>query len=220
VRKPSEELESLDPGAHLCLLYDSFAEQKAVVLPFVRDGWLLGERCVCVADEPREDEWCLELQAYGIDVEAERNAGALVVGRSPDRGLPGEFDSVRMARTVWGFVRESLITYRGVRFAVDVPSSLGRELPAKQLCHWEATLDVLHAGAPMRTICMYDRRKLSAPEIHGALRTHPLVLVNQRLRLNTYYEASAILEHEPYLNASNADAETVNRMIENLLADS
>jgi len=215
--RSSEALASLEEGSHVCLLYDDFLDQKAVVLPFLRQGLKHGERCACVADEAREDEWCLELQSYGIDVAAARDAGSLRVGRSPDREPLGDFNSVRMAKTVWRFVQEALLSSNGVRFVVDTPCSLSRELSADQLCHWEATFDVLHAGAPMRTICMYDRRKLSTAEIHGALRTHPVVLVNQRFCLNPYYEAPAILEHEPHLNVSHADAETVNRIIEDLI---
>jgi len=219
--RPSEEFETIEAGTHLCLLYDSVAEQKAVALPFLRGGWLQGERCFCVVGHESEDTWSVALQAYGIDVDFARTTRSLVLGRYPDRPGPGQFNSVSMARTVWAFVQDSLISFSGVRFAVDMASSLARELPADQLCHWEATFDLLHGSeAPIRTVCMYDRRRLPAAQIDAALRTHAYVLVEGRLCLNSFYEASEIIEHEPHLNASSADVETVERMIATLLGGS
>ena len=102
-------------------------------------------------------------------MEAERIAGRLLIGRSPNRPKPAEFDSISQARLVWGLIKESLERYKGLRFAVDVAASLAPELSAGQLCHWEATLDLLHKDdLPVRTICMYDRSALSPAEIHGA----------------------------------------------------
>ena len=105
------------------------------------------------------------------------------------------------------------------RCAIDVAAGLAPELSAGQLCHWEATLDLFHEkDLAIRTICMYDRA-LSTAEIHGALRTHPVVLAQGKLCLNPDYEAPAILANEPHLNVSTADAETVDHMIERLVAE-
>jgi hypothetical protein len=215
--RSSADLASLAEGSHICLLYDDFLEQKAVVLPFLRQGLAQTERCVCMPDELREDDCYLEMQAYGPDVAEARSAGALLVGRSSSLKLGGESNSIAMARGILAFTEEALLSYSGVRFALEMPGSLGSGLAADELCHREATLDVLHAGEPIRTICMYDLREVSTAVLHGALRTHPQVIVAQRLCLNPYYEAPAILEHEPDLNASHADAETVDRMIADLL---
>jgi chemotaxis family two-component system sensor kinase Cph1 len=215
--RPAEALASLEKGSHICLLYNDFAEQKATVLPFLRQGLAQGERCVCLPDDLREDECYLELEAYGPEVALARSNGSLLVGRSSSFELGGESNSIAMARGLLAFFESTLSIYPGVRFALEMPGSLGHELAADELCHREATLDVLHVAEPIRTICMYDLREVSAAVVHGALRTHPQAIVAQRLCPNPYYEAPAILEHEPHLNVSHADAETVERMIAELL---
>ncbi len=216
----TDDTLSLQSGDHACFLYQGFVEQKATILPFLNEGLLQRERCIYVADEDQEDEMCLELQAYGIDVEAEKSAGHLIIGRTQNRFALREFNSIHMARQVWGLLRPSLSVYSGVRMAINRASVLALELSADQLCHWEATLNLLQADLPVRTICMYDRNALSTAKIHAALRTHSVVLAKGKPRRNPYFEAPAILAHEPHLNASMADDTTVDRMIARLVAES
>jgi hypothetical protein len=212
----TDALNSLAAGGHSCLLYSDTTLERELIASFLLRGLQQNERCFLVVDEAGREEWTIALEACGIDVQSEIETGRLVVGRSRSRPLADDFTSLRMARTVWASVQESLVDYRGIRFAIDMAASLALEVPADRLCHWEATLDLLHADAPLSTICMYDLNRSSPAEIHGALRTHPLALLNQRAVANPYYEARAILEYEPELNASDADAETVSHMIERL----
>jgi len=89
---------------------------------------------------------------------------------------------------------------------------------AEQLCHWEATFDFLIKETKVRALCLYDLNRLSPPEIHSALRTHPSVRLDDEMYLNAFYEAPRILAHEPKLNGSSANSETVAALLTHLRA--
>jgi hypothetical protein len=109
--------------------------------------------------------------------------------------------------------------FRGIRVAVDAGWMLQPPVAAEQLCHWEATINPLIAGDfEARVICQYNLSRHSAPAVHAALRTHPILLLDGRRRSNPYYEAPLILQREPELNHSDADAVMIDEMLSKLRA--
>lgn len=211
------QIVSFDRGAHACLLYQTFDEQKDVVLPFVRDGLQNGEQCIYVTDEQPVDEWRREFQAYGIDVQAELMNGSLVVCSGESWRQARGFNSMANARQGWELMARAFQRFRGIRVAVDAGWMLEPPVAAERLCHWEATINPLIAGDfEARVICQYNLSRHSAPVIHSALRTHPILLLDGRRRSNPYYEAPLILKREPELNRSDADAGMVGEMLSGL----
>ena len=207
-------MSDLNDIAHACLLYDNSNDKKAVVLPFIRDGLRKGEHCVFMTNERSQYDWCLEFQAYGIDVKEELQKGALTIDTGENwRGTDG-FRSLAQARELWNALEPRLDAFTGVRIVGDAEwVRLEPRLTDGQLCHWEATADLLYQGEAIRTICMYDLDRHSPSELRAALRTHPTALVAGRQYANPHYEASRILENEPHLNGSVADRAFLNDML-------
>jgi hypothetical protein len=204
----------LAAGSHVCLLYESLAEQKKVVLPFVLEGLQRGEQCVYVAHEQPVDDWCLEFQAYGVDVGHELQSRRLIVCAGERwRGI-GEFTSVANARQVWAMIEDAFAAFNGIRFVVDAGWMLEPAVAVDRLCHWEATLNPLIEGYDeVRVLCQYNVSRHSAAAVHSALRTHPAVLFGGQARSNPFYEAPRILEYEPDLNHSEAEAGMIEGML-------
>ena len=94
--------------------------------------------------------------------------------------------------------------------------TLAGPLSDDQLCHWEATANLVLEGSDARAISQYDLDRHPSAVIHNALRTHPQVIIGGRLLANPYYEAPKILANEPFLNHSEADAEAVETMLTSL----
>jgi hypothetical protein len=189
------------------------------VLPFVRDGLQTGEQCIYVADEQPVDQWRREFQAYGIDVEAEMMKGSLVVCSGESWRQARGFSSMANARRGWELMTRAFQRFRGIRLVVDAGWMLQPPVAADRLCHWEAAINPLLAGDfEARVICQYNLARHSAPAIHSALRTHPVLLMDGRARSNPYYEAPLILENEPNLNGSDADAAAIDAMLSKLRA--
>jgi hypothetical protein len=204
---------SFDHGAHVCHLFEDSNEQKALVLPFLLEGLRLGESCLYITGRQSIDDWYLELQAYGIDVQRERQREALEVVTGAEYRRPQGFTSTIRARELLEFIDDRLQDFPGVRIAGDVAWEWEPALPADKLCHWEATANLVFEDLEVITICQYDVSADSPALIHSALRTHPQVILRQQIYLNPFYEAPRILENEPHLNHSDADAQSIETML-------
>jgi hypothetical protein len=128
----------------------------------------------------------------------------------------GEFNSIVKAREAWGLIERMRVAFTGVRIAGDAAWALEPPLSVDQLCHWEATANLVFKGEDVRVICQYDLSRHSAAAVHSAIRTHPIVILGGRSLSNPYYDAPRILEHEPRLNYSDADAGMVQDMLRRL----
>jgi hypothetical protein len=199
-------------------LFESFNEQKKAVLSFIKEGLQNGEQCVYVSAARSIDDWLLEFQAGGIDVHSEQAKGALKVVASEGDSRPGGLNSIDLARRIWPRIEAGLADFGAIRFAVDMGVSLESGASIDDLCHWEATLNPLIEGEAIRAFCLYDLKGLSPGAIHSALRTHPRVVLRGRAIKSPYYEAPRILENEPLLNHSDADAGMIEAMLARLYA--
>jgi hypothetical protein len=103
-----------------------------------------------------------------------------------------------------------------VRIAGDAAWALNPLLAVDQLCHMEATLNLVYENWNVRTICQYDLDGHSPSAINAALRTHPYVILDGRLIKNDYYEAPLILANEPAMNRSDASEQVVESMLNRL----
>jgi len=207
----------VDPGAHACQLFENSGEQLETLRHFVKAGLTIGECCVLIVPDESQDDWYFQLQAYGVDVSEERRRGALEVLRATDwYSVEGGFTSVAMAQRLWRMISVAGTRFAGLRLVSDMTSTIAAPLSDDQLCHWEATTNLVLEGSDARTICQYDLNRHPSAVIHNALRTHPQVVVGGRLLANPYYEAPKILANEPFLNHSEADAEAVETMLTSL----
>jgi hypothetical protein len=208
---------TLGTGEHACLFYEDFNDQKRVALPFIREGLLRKEQCVYVANEQADDEWCEELQAYGIDVARELRERNLIVCKGEHWRHSGKLSSITKAKQAWGMIEDALENHGGIRFVVDMGWTLDSEMTSDNLCHWEATQNPLIAGdQEIRILCQYNILRHPAESLHAALRTHPITIAQGVGGPNPFYEAPRILENEPYFNRCVADPSSVADMLAQL----
>jgi len=207
---------SLKPGSHAIHLYESPAQQKDLLASFFQQGLEDGEHCLFFSGPKSAPDWYQELQASGVDAERESQRGALLVVDRGDWRPEGRFNSLLQARKVLGLVERLMDGSSGLRIASDARWALKPELPADQLCHWEATADLIYKGEEIRAICQYNLHEHASEAIHSALRTHAIVILDGRYYSNPYYEAPLILEREPALNHSHGDARLISEMLARL----
>jgi hypothetical protein len=180
------------------------------MLPFCRDAMQGNEFCSLTAAAEIVDDWHLELQAYGIDVQKERERGALLV-KAIEPSL--DFNAVGQGRSLWRMVRPMLERFTAVRLLREQPWSNDLALTIEDLCHFELTKNLLFEDTAVRSVCQFDLRNHPPQAIHTALRTHPLVILDGKLRDNPFYDGPSILKQEPAAFSSSADAADVERML-------
>lgn len=193
----TEQILSLQPGDHLCLIYDRDpAEQMPALVPFIKQGLEGGEQCIYIADDQTTDEVALALEGSGIDVRGELKRGALLLWTREEWRQPGELDSDKKAAQVRQFIDAAFAAgFAGIRFAVEMTWTLGPAISAERLKHWEAAINKIFVpGFPGRIVCQYSRHRLSPAVVESSLNTHPLAIIGQTVYPNLFYEAPLILD--------------------------
>ena len=217
----AEQMLSLQAGDHLCLFYDKDpAEQMPALMPFIQDGLSKGERFIYVADDQTADELAGRLERAGINVGRETDRGTLRLWTRREWRQPGELSSEKKSQQVRKIIADAQAAgFQGVRFAVEMTWTLGPDISASKLEHWEATINrVFSPGVPSRIICQYNRSRLAPDVLLAALHTHPLAIFGEHVRENFFYEAPLILGGHANgdLNSKNGAAAKIEWMIDQL----
>ncbi|HZY30019.1 MAG TPA: PAS domain S-box protein, partial [Candidatus Methylomirabilis sp.] len=206
------QITELKPGHHLCLIYEDVAQQMAAIVPFVRTGLARGERCLYIADHSTTREVAAALAAAGVDVQRERERGALVLLTKRETYLRGgRFEPEAMIALLRQALEEALAAgFTGLRATGEMTWALGPEVGCDRLIEYEATLNTFLPGARALAICQYDRRRFPPAIMRDVLRTHPVAILGDQVCQNLYYESPDLVLGQI------SEAERVNRMIANL----
>lgn len=205
----TQQILDLEPGAHVCLLYDrNSQEQFAALIPFLLEGFSRNEHCVYVVADLTVDEVRAQCHRREIDVEKEIARGRLRLLTRDEWRLPGELDSEKKAEHVRRFIAEARTAgFKGIRFAVEMGWTRDPDIAVGPLEHWEATINtLLPPDFPARMICQYDRSQLSPEVVLAGLNTHPLVILDGELCQNVFYQAPLILSGDGLAGTSTEKA--------------
>jgi hypothetical protein len=115
----ASEMLALEPGAHLCLVYDNAEEQIQALLPYFRQGLAAGERCTYVGDERSHQELRSCLLDAGINVEKAVRCGSLNLWGRDQWRQNGELDAASKASQLPDMIDEALKDgFKGLRFGI------------------------------------------------------------------------------------------------------
>jgi PAS domain S-box-containing protein len=211
----AQQVLNLQQGDHLCLFYDKDpAEQMAALVPFIQEGLSRDEQFVYIADDHTLDDLGSRLEQNGINVGKESQCGRLQLWTRREWRQPGELDSEQKSVQVRDFIDAAMKSgFKGIRFAVEMTWTLGPDISASQLEHWEATINTIFVPAcPGRIVCQYNRSRLAPEVMLAALHTHPLAILGEQVCPNPFYQAPLILNS----NGNGNSAAKVEWMISQL----
>jgi PAS domain S-box-containing protein len=188
-------IEDLVPGDHLCWLYASAEEHRALLAPFLRLGLERNEKVVYIVDEHNAELVLGYLRDAGLEVEAYLSKGQLNILTVADAYVrEGSFDPDRMI----AFLRSE--TERAVRegyMALRVTGEMSwvlRGLPgSERLVEYENKLNDVIPGSQCLGLCQYDRRRFDPQLLLGVLASHPIVILGTEVHDNLYYVPPAEL---------------------------
>jgi len=182
-------------GEHICALYETEGEQRAVAVEYVVDGLLKGERCFYVVDSQEAlERFCRSLKSVGVDVDAMVASGALVTATHAEAHLlGGAFDCERMISFLNDAVESALTAgFTGLRTCGDMSWLLQNPPGASQVIEYEAILNHLFEGVPACGMCQYDRHQLPPDIVDHALATHSSATIDGRHKANPFYKPGEI----------------------------
>ena len=163
-------------GDHVCGFYYGEEERDALLLPFLRDGFEHGDKCVAVVDSVTPQDVIASIGGTEASVES----GQLEFYASDDTYLStGAFDADRMI-AFWEdrarAIREEGL-FSSVRLLGEM-SWLERVPPERDsVVRYETWADTFVDRYPQSILCLYDLRKLGSGVLMDLLRTHPKLLL-------------------------------------------
>jgi PAS domain S-box-containing protein len=194
------EITDLQPGDHLCCLYDTDEEHRAVLTTFLRQGLEKDEKVLYIVDTHTAETVLGYLRLDGLELEpyfAREQLNILKVEDAYTRG--GGFDPDTMIALLKTETSHALDSgFSALRVTGEMTWVL-RGLPgSERLIEYEAKLNDFFPGSKCSAICQYDRRRFDAELLLDILATHPIAVVGTELFDNFYYmPPKDFLGHDP-----------------------
>ena len=190
-----EQIESLEPGDHVCAISNGSPITHSVVAPFVRRCLARKQMCFYAIGERAIEDVVAELTEAGLDIEQARKEGALVLLDSHEFIPLEKFDASAFVGRLVGRAQQALRAgFYGAGFVVEMISGPQLELAYSTLIKVEARINTeLFPKAPAVGLCIYDRHRFAAECLQAALRSHPMAIVEDRLISNPYYEPPGLM---------------------------
>lgn len=181
---------SLAPGDHICAFYRGAAQRDELLVPYLREGLLAGDKCVCVTDDPDADE-AVRALADELDVDVSLATGQLEPMCSESAYLVGGYFAIDRMIEFWEGAVGGAVRRDGFGFVRSVGEMTWalRDLPGvEHLLAYEARLNDFLPRYPQVILCLYDLERFSNGQILlDILRTHPKVLLSGQLLDNPWY---------------------------------
>jgi PAS domain S-box-containing protein len=208
----AQQIESLQPGDHVCVVSDSSSASLALLVPFVRRCLARKEMCLYAIGERSAEDVVAELIQAGVDVEQAREKGALTLLSSREFMPLAEFDPSAFISLLRSRAQRALKAgFCSASFAVEMIWGLALGVAHDALIQVEARLNTeLFSNVPAIGLCIYDRQLLPAEYLRVALRSHPLAIIDDKLISDPFYEP-------PELVAQPSEAASVDWMITQLI---
>jgi PAS domain S-box-containing protein len=207
-----EQIESLEPGDHVCVISSGAPVAPSVVVPFVRRCLARREMCFYAIGERALEDVVAELTQAGINVEQAREQAALTLLGAREYMPLEKFDPSTFLAVFRARAQQALKAgFSSVAFVVEM--TWGQELNVAHdvLIEYEARLNTeFFPKERAIALCIYDRERLPAEYLQAALCSHPLAIVDDKLISDPYYEP-------PELVAQPAEAAKVDWMITQLV---
>jgi hypothetical protein len=181
----------LNPGDHVCAIYDGHDELAHVVGDFLAEGLRKSERCwyLPASDDPAAVRAALKKRSIDTTRAVERGALS-ILSSTAAYSVRGDFDPEETLAVFSGAIEQALADgFNGFRAAANMSWALDLDGGAERLITYEALLRSLFSSARATGLCLYDRHRMPLAVIDGALCTHPIVRVGDAYCQNTFYDS-------------------------------
>jgi len=193
VRDPASELEQrlwrLQAGDHLCCLYASEDEHRALLSPFLRQGLERHEKVLYIVDDHTAGQILAYLDADGVEVAPYLQRGQLTILSSDKAYMSaGRFEPERMIALLRSETERAVAErYKALRVTGEMSWALKGLPGSDRMVEYEAKLNTFFPGSQCLAICQYDRRRFDPHVLLEVLETHPLAVIGTEVYDNFYY---------------------------------
>jgi len=187
-----DSIRDLKPGDHVCFIYESEDEHRAVVCEYVRQGLERQQKVVYVRDANSAETICSYLADDGLDVPSFLETGQLAfLDSEAVYESEGVLDPER-AISVWQSLIEDAVEqgYSALRGTAEMSWVLRLGASLTELAAYERQVDDFLLNSMCVGMGQYDWRTFDADALLEALHTYPVAVVRGQAYQNPHYVSS------------------------------
>jgi PAS domain S-box-containing protein len=181
---------AMQPGDHLCCVYENESQQAQTIAQFVGEGLRQGQKVLYLFGEQNPEAILNLLQNAGVDCHDALARGQFVwVPPSLDTYLhDGSYDLEEMLGLISRMVEEAIAQGYPVLRATGEMSWLSQCVGGLEtIMEYEARLNELPFASQAIFLCQYHRFSTDPQILYDMLMTHPKIMVGATVYENFYY---------------------------------
>ncbi len=174
---------------HVCAFFNNDEEEYRVLLPFIKDGLISGDKAVHVLNPTQHQDHLQRLRTAGIDPAAAQESGQLELRVNTEVYLPdGRFDQDRMLQ-----VFEQLASGNAPggfplsRICCRMDWAVEGRSHVDDVIEFESRVNDVWCHHDDAVICTYHLGQFGGDAVIDIMRTHPLVIVGGILQQNPFF---------------------------------
>jgi PAS domain S-box-containing protein len=187
------DIKELKPGDHLCILYETDDEHKALITPYLRYGLENNEKVFYIVDARSAETVLNYLRDEDINVDSYLESGQLMmltVNESYMKG--GIFNPDGMIRMLTDETNKALEEgFSALRVTGEMSWALKGLPGSDRLIEYETKLNEFFPNNKALAICQYDCRVFEPQILLEILTTHPIAVLGTEIYENFYYIPTA-----------------------------
>ena len=173
---------------HACAFIETRAQGYELTLPFIKDGFDLGDRAVHLVDSEFREDHLERLRSVGIDVEAAEESGRLELLNWNDTYVRnGRFDQDWMFSFIEQGINAAANIGARTRLIADMEWATDDTLGVEDVVEYESRINYIWSKVDDIAICKFEVGKFRGSTIVQVMRAHPMVVIGGRLQENPFY---------------------------------
>jgi len=194
-RKVSLAGREIGCSCHACAFFHNDDQFYKVLLPFIREGFAVGDRAVHIVDPAKREGHMRTLAAAGIDAERGQGTKQLEVRKWQEAYLrDGCFDQDAMLALIQEVLEDGRRQkFPMTRLVANMEWALEDRPGVRDIVAYESRLNYILPQYDDTVVCTYDLGKFSASTVMDILRTHPMVIVGEVMQENPFYTPPDLL---------------------------
>jgi hypothetical protein len=178
----------LEPGDHVCGLYNGVAGRDGILMPFLRAGLDAGDICLCVTHATGTADVADKLRELMDGVDACLESAQLTVEPSTETYLRGgAFSKDAMLDFYETFVTGATNAGSLARIAGEGAWAFEGTPPTEALIEYESDLNRFVIRYPQIILCLYDLTMFGGAFLVDLMKTHKKLMLGGLVLENPHY---------------------------------
>jgi hypothetical protein len=178
-------------GSHIAFIASDNEIILNTIMEYFKKGVEENENGIIFVDSMTPEKMAEEFDKRGLNSSSQQSLSIIKAeeGYYPE----GKFSADEMRDRIKDFVHHSISQgFKAVRAAGEMSWVLRILEDSSELMVYEASLTEFLKKLPVSGICIYDTNKFNGSTIFDVLKTHPFIIINDRIHQNPYFTPASV----------------------------